>query len=114
MRISDWSSDVCSSDLRPIAYHESFPGYATATDTRVKCPSPMWLRLHVDGVPVDFAGIDPVEDRVELDLESGQLARRSRWQLDDGRLLEIAARRVVPLDGAACVASRISIGRAHD
>src|SRR3546814_10689527 len=51
---------------RPIAYLESFPGYATPTDTRVKCPSPMWLRLHVDGVPVDFAGIEPVNERVEI------------------------------------------------
>ncbi|KTE13742.1 beta-phosphoglucomutase [Sphingopyxis sp. H115] len=94
---------------RPIAYHESFPGYATATDTRIKCPSPMLLRLHIDGVPVDFRGIEPVENRVELDLESGQLARRSRWPLADGRLLEIAAQRIVPLDGGACVASRVSI-----
>ena len=25
----------------PITYHESFPGYASATDTRVSCPSPV-------------------------------------------------------------------------
>ena len=33
---------------RPIDYHESFPGYATATDTRIKCPSPVALRLRID------------------------------------------------------------------
>lgn len=94
---------------RPIAYHESFPGYATATDTRIKCPSPMLLRLHIDGAPVDFAACAPVENRVELDLQSGQLLRRTRWQLADGQLLDIRSLRIVPLDGGACVASRISI-----
>ena len=94
---------------RPIAYHESFPGYATATDTRIKCPSPVLLRLHIDGAPVDFARAERVDSRSELDLQAGQLLCRSRWRLGDGKLLDIETLRIVPLDGAACVASRITI-----
>ena len=35
---------------RPITYHESFPGYASATDTRIACPSPVLLRIEIDGL----------------------------------------------------------------
>lgn len=94
---------------RPIAYHESFPGYASATDTRVSCPSPVLLRLHIDGQPVDFGGADLAETESALDFATGQLHRLSRWRLADGRALEIAVDRIVPLGGGACVASRIHI-----
>lgn len=94
---------------RPIAYHESFPGYASATDTRVACPSPVLLRLHIDGKPVDFGGADLIETESTLDLGGGQLRRLSRWRLAGGRTLEIAVDRIVPLAGAACVASRIHL-----
>lgn len=94
---------------RPIAYHESFPGYATATDTRIACPSPVLLRLHIDGEPVDFGAAELVDTESALDFASGQLRRVSRWRLEGGRTLEIAADRIVPLAGAASVASRIHI-----
>ena len=94
---------------RPIAYHESFPGYATATDTRIACPSPVLLRLHIDGEPVDFGAAELVDTESELDFASGQLCRVSRWRLAGGRTLEIAVDRIVPLAGAAAVASRIRI-----
>lgn len=94
---------------RPIRYHESFPGYATATDTRIKCPSPLLLQLHIDDVPVDFAQADLVDTTTILDLATGQLNRTSRWRIAGGRTLEIAVDRIVPLAGAACVASRIAI-----
>ncbi|KGB53091.1 Beta-phosphoglucomutase precursor [Sphingopyxis sp. LC81] len=94
---------------RPIAYHESFPGYASATDTRVPCPSPVLLRLHIDGEPVDFGGADLVETESALDFATGQLRRLSRWRLAGGRTLEIAVDRIVPLAGGACVASRIRL-----
>ena len=94
---------------RPITYHESFPGYATATDTRVACPSPLLLRLQVDGEPVDFATAELAETESALDFATGSLSRVSRWRLVDGRTIEIAAERIVPLGGAACVASRIHI-----
>src|SRR3546814_6257229 len=31
MRISDWSSDVCSSDLALLSYHEADPSFDTVT-----------------------------------------------------------------------------------
>ena len=70
---------------RPITYHESFPGYAAATDTRIACPSPVLLRLHIDGQPVDFDTAELVDTESTLDLASGQLQRVSRWRLADGR-----------------------------
>ena len=94
---------------RPLSYHESFPGYATATDTRIKCPSPLLLRLHIDGRPVDFAAAELVDAVQDLDLASGQLHRSARWRLTDGREIAIAAIRIVPLDGAATIASRLEI-----
>jgi alpha,alpha-trehalose phosphorylase len=94
---------------RPIDYHESFPGYATATDTRIKCPSPVALRLRIDGAPVDFSAAERAEAESLLDLASGQLRRRTRWRLADGRTIEVAAVRIVPLDGDACVATRLSV-----
>jgi len=94
---------------RPIDYHESFPGYATATDTRIACPSPVLLRLQIDGAPVDFGAAEAIDTETALDLATGMLRRVTRWRLADGRRLEIAAERIVPLAGAACVASRIHI-----
>ncbi len=94
---------------RPIAYHESFPGYASATDTRGPCPSPVLLRLHIDGQPVDFGDVDLVDTESALDFATGRLCRFSRWRLAGGRTLEIAVDRIVPLTGGACVASRIRL-----
>ncbi|WP_223181570.1 beta-phosphoglucomutase [Sphingopyxis sp. LK2115] len=94
---------------RPISYHESFPGYASATDTRIACPSPVLLRLEIDGRSVDFAAAELLDSESVLDLASGQLQRRARWRFADGRTLEIAAARIVPLDGGAIVASRLHI-----
>lgn len=94
---------------RAIDYHESFPGYASATDTRIACPSPVLLRLAIDGAPVDFAAAEAADTQTTLDLAIGTLHRVTRWRLADGRQIEIAAARIVPLAGAACVASRIDI-----
>jgi alpha,alpha-trehalose phosphorylase len=94
---------------RPITYHESFPGYASATDTRLACPSPVLLRLAIDGQAIDFAAAELLDSESALDLASGQLQRRARWRLANGRTLDIAAERIVPLDGAAIVASRLRI-----
>jgi len=94
---------------RPIAYHESFPGYATATDTRIACPSPLLVRLHIDGKPIDFSAAELTETETLLDFSTGTLHRTSRWTLEGGRTLEIEVDRIVPLGGTACVASRIRI-----
>ncbi len=92
---------------RPITYHEAFPGYATATETRVLCPSPVALRMVIDGVPVDLAQARLDHFARELDLATGILHRTTRWRLTDGRTFEIAAQRLVPLDGGPIIASRL-------
>ncbi len=91
---------------RPISYHEAFPGYADATETRILCPSPVLTRVEIDGVPVDFASAKIEHFSRWLDLETGQLHRTTRWSLADGRAFEIIALRVVPLGGGALIASR--------
>ena len=94
---------------RPIDYHESFPGYAGATDTRIACPSPVLIRLRIDGEELDFGAAEPIDTEFALDLGCGQFQRRTRWRTADGRHIDIAAQRIVPLDGGACVASRVTI-----
>lgn len=94
---------------RPITYHERFPGYAATTDTRIKCPSPILLRLHIDDVPLNFASTKLVDSRSEIDLQDGHLLRQTRWRLENGKLIDVEVLRIVPLEGAACVASRIAI-----
>lgn len=94
---------------RPITYHESFPGYAEATDTRIACPSPVLMRLAIDGTAVDFTTAKLVESESVLDLATGQLQRRSRWAIGGDRSIEIAVARIVPIAGGACVASQIRI-----
>ncbi len=95
--------------LRPITYHESFPGYAEATDTRIACPSPVLMRLEIDGAAVDFTTAKLAESESMLDLTTGQLQRRSLWTIGGGRSIEIAVTRIVPIAGEACVASQICI-----
>lgn len=94
---------------RPITYHESFPGYAEATDTRIACPSPVLMRLEIDGAAVDFQAAKLAESESMLNLATGQLQRRSLWTIDGGRSIEIAVTRIVPIAGEACVASQIRI-----
>src|SRR3546814_4924909 len=46
MRISDWSSDVCSSDLAPTHPHGAF------AETRLEWE--MWNNIHPTGEPLDI------------------------------------------------------------
>jgi beta-phosphoglucomutase len=93
---------------RPIAYHEAFPGYAATTETRVLCPSPAFLRIVIDGGEIDFANARIERFERWLDMDTGVLHRTTRWQLDNGREFDISTQRIVPLDGGALVASRLS------
>ncbi len=92
---------------RPITYHEAFPGYADATETRVLCPSPVFVRILIDGREIDLA--EAVIERFSrwLDLDTGMLHRLTRWRLADGREFEITAMRLVPLEGGPVIASRL-------
>ena len=92
---------------RPITYHEAFPGYADATETRVLCPSPLHVTILIGGVPVDFAAARITDFTRWLDLDTGVLHRTTRWQMADGRAFEITALRLVPLDGGPLIASRL-------
>jgi len=94
---------------RPIAYHERFVGFADHTDTRLNLPSGVALTLAVDGQPVDFAAAAVLDHRQALDLRRGVLDRRTRWRLGDGRVVEIAVERIVPLGGGPVIASRIAV-----
>ena len=94
---------------RAISYHEAFPGYADATETRVLCPSPVAASVCIDGTPVDFSTAQIVAFDRHLDLDTGILHRRTLWRLADGRQIDITAQRLVPLDGGPVVASRLRV-----
>lgn len=91
----------------PIHYHERLHGFAERSDTRVPVAEPLGLRVLVDGAVVDFAAAGIVETRRALDLRSGMLRRDTRWRLEDGRVLEITAERLVPIDGTPVLLRRI-------
>jgi len=94
---------------RPISYHEAFPGYATATETRVLCPSPVALRIAIDGATLDMTQARLESFARHLDLAVGVLHRTARWCLADGRTFEVAVQRLVPLDGGPIVATRFRL-----
>lgn len=94
--------------VRPIEYHEAFPGYARTTETRIKCPSPLALTVTIDGLPVDFAQAEISSFSRSLDLATGILSRQTGWRLSDGREIRLSVNRLVPRNGGAMIASQIS------
>src|SRR3546814_17482385 len=63
MRISDWSSDVCSSDLQP-EYRSRFgPGYADAPDKGGYLRSPGGMALRHGRIDGDLRTTPPFPDR---------------------------------------------------
>lgn len=81
---------------RPIRYHESFPGFADHTDTRLAGPGITAIRIWIDGEQIDFDTAQILRFRRGIDLESGLLLRTTHWRLADGREIEVKADRVVP------------------
>src|SRR3546814_1974554 len=63
MRISDWSSDVCSSDLLPcwVVFDKQYRDRYPVLTVRPGAPDPEWLLAHdtLEGLAA-AAGIDPV------------------------------------------------------
>src|SRR3546814_4741546 len=72
MRISDWSSDVCSSDLHPARWHErSGARRAARPDARA---APVVTRTDPPGGGrVGSSGVDPVAAGIEPGALSGLL-----------------------------------------
>src|SRR3546814_12198255 len=73
MRISDWSSDVCSSDLLgPLVEEERAVGIA--------------LAILQDRVPASFSEVAPARDRLVLaDLPTASLTERRRLERSEER-----------------------------
>src|SRR3546814_4333480 len=85
MRISDWSSDVCSSDLHNLYLHGSGPGHASPRTMRRGGPSGLVLRAHRDhGLAVRIQR-DRDHDRPAARSEERRVGKecvstcRSRW-----------------------------------
>src|SRR3546814_12720058 len=84
MRISDWSSDVCSSDL--------VAGFGQARVAHVRLDVEMLVldpigMIDVEGQPVEAApeqgrGVDAAFDVRDDVLEAHEAAGRSRWIID--------------------------------
>src|SRR3546814_8046280 len=113
MRISDWSSDVCSSDLRPgrLVYHPAALAVGVGCE-RGCAPDELWNLVRAT---LSEAGLAPeaVACVVSLDLKS-----------DEAAVHAVAARLGVParfFDAARLEAERprlanpseVEIGRAH-
>ncbi len=94
---------------RPIRYHESFPGFADHTDTRLAGPGITAIRIWIDGEQIDFDTAQILRFRRGIDLDSGLLLRTTHWRLADGREIEVKADRVVPFGMGSVCAARISM-----
>src|SRR3546814_3074781 len=114
MRISDWSSDVCSSDLIVAEIAPAAGGAATVVDVGGTAA----LQVTVsDGLAVDFR---PAEDWPDAGLDVILVGRRTaadawRASLDSMQALRPAAalHAVDPPPGLDLPADAVEIGRAH-
>ncbi len=98
----------------PIAYHESFTGFATSSDMRFAAPSPVRIELLIDGVPLAPDEGAMLEFSRQIDLRTGVLCRTTSWRIDAQRQLHLVIRRLVaPAAGAGCaslIEARLSGG----
>lgn len=94
---------------RPVRYHESFPGFADGTDSRLTGPGLTMIQVEIDGTEIDFEAAEMLAFRRTLDLATGVLARSTMWLLPDGRELEIEVRRMVPFGAGAVCVSRYEV-----
>lgn len=93
----------------PIHYHEAFPGFARASDTRVPVADGKRIRVRLGEDGIDLATGERISCLRVLDLRSGVLHRTTRWQLGGRGTLEVTAARLVPLTGEPLLAIRLSI-----
>jgi alpha,alpha-trehalose phosphorylase len=93
----------------PIDYHEAFPGFARASDTRVPVADGKRIRIRLGDAAVDLSSGKWLECRRTLDLRRGILERTTRWRAPGGGIVEVTAQRFVPLAGGALLAIRFAI-----
>jgi alpha,alpha-trehalose phosphorylase len=93
----------------PIHYHEAFPGFARASDTRVPVADGKRIRVRLGDDSVDLATGHRISCERILDFRHGVLRRTSRWRIANGATVEIVAARLVPLAGGALLALRLSV-----
>ena len=94
---------------RPIDYHESFVGFARATNSRFPAPSPVRMDVAIDGTPIDFATLDIISHKQTVDPREAILKRRTLWALSASSQLEIKVERCVPFHGGAICISDIAV-----
>ena len=93
-------------DRTPIAYHERFTGFARSSDTRVPvADGAQMLATLSEGQP-----LGEIEDFEQtLNLATGLSVRRTQWRARHGERLQVTAERVLPLDGEAVLAMRLTL-----
>lgn len=93
----------------PIHYHESFPGFARASDTRVPVADGKRIRIKVGAEATDLSSGVRLSCERKLDLRRGVLYRTTQWRTVQGATLEITATRLVPLGGGALLALKFCV-----
>lgn len=88
-------------DRIPLRYHERFPGFATTTDTRVRVANGKRVRILSENTEIGAHTARIVRFHRRLHLRTGVLERTTRWQLNDGRELEVFAQRVMSSTAAS-------------
>jgi trehalose/maltose hydrolase-like predicted phosphorylase len=92
----------------PIRYHEKFPGFALASDTRPPAANPLPLGVRLDGEWLGRKAVSRIEQERTLDFRTGLLRRCIRWRTSSGKTLQIAFERFVSFARPTIVASRVT------
>jgi len=82
-------------DTEPIHYPENAYGLARINEFMLNVPNAKPIALSVDGRQVDRDSARILSWERSLDFRTGVLERVIEWELDDGRRLQVASRRLV-------------------
>lgn len=93
----------------PIQYHEAFPGFARASDTRMPVADGKRIRIRLGPGATDLCTGRRLQCERMLDMQHGALHRKTLWRALNGGTVEVTATRLIPLDGGALLAIRLSI-----
>jgi len=81
-------------ERKSIDYHERFPGFARATDTRMPAADGKHVQVRLGAQGYDLADGEILGCERALDLATGQLKRTTDWRLPGGEALRVTAERV--------------------